>query len=455
MSRLTTRPLARNLAMARLGVGAGARIAAHSLGNVFRSGAARDAADRAFYRDEAETLAETLGSLKGSVMKAGQMLSLYAQYFLPPEAVDVLAGLQDDTPPVDWAVVEPVLRAELGRARAAELEIDPVPLAAASLGQAHRARRRRDGAELVLKLQYPGVAEAIDSDVATLSRVVGMTRLAPSGLDMAPVFDELRDMLYREVDYEHEAECTIAFAERLADDPRYIVPRVYPEYSSQRVLALSFEPGVSLRSRAAHGLPQAQRDALAEQFVELFLREFFDWGMVQTDPHFGNYRLRLDEGAPPRLVLLDFGATRRFDAEFVDGYRDILAGGLLGPRQRIEAGARRIGLIKGRFPPEAMRAFSELVELVMEPFRLPGEAGANAALMTASGAYRYGASDLPPRVGQKIARNSLTRHFRVPPREIVFLHRRLAGAFMACAELRAELAARDHLLPYLQAEATG
>lgn len=450
MSRLTTRPLARNLAMARLGVGTGARIAAHSLGNIFRSDAQRDAADRVFYRDEAEKLADALGSLKGSVMKAGQMLSLYAQYFLPPEAVDVLAGLQEDTQPVAWTVIEPVLRGALTSARMAELDIDPEPLAAASLGQVHRARRRRDGAELVLKVQYPGVAAAIDSDIATLARLVGMTRLAPSGLDMSLVFDELREMLYREVDYQHEADCTTAFAERLAGDARYIVPRIYPEYSSRQVLAMSWEPGVSLRAPVVRTLPQEQRNALGEAFVDLFLREFFDWGMVQTDPHFGNYRLRLVDGEAPRLVLLDFGATRRFDATFITGYRDILAGGLLGPHSRIEAGARHIGLVDARFPAEAMDAFAELVELVMEPFRLPGEEGAHPVLMTAGGAYRYGASDLPPRVGQKIARNALTRHFRVPPREVVFLHRRLAGVFMACAALDAELALRDPLLAYLE-----
>jgi predicted unusual protein kinase regulating ubiquinone biosynthesis (AarF/ABC1/UbiB family) len=453
MSKLTTRPLARNWAMTRLGVGTGARIAAHSVGNLFRSDEGRKTSDSTFYRAEAEKLAEALGSLKGSVMKAGQMLSLYAQYFLPPEAVQVLAGLQDDTAPVDWSVIEPVLRRALGRERLAELEIDETPLAAASLGQAHRARRRSDGAELVLKVQYPGVADAIESDITTLSRLLGMTRLAPRGLDLTPVFNEVREMLHREVDYAHEARFTQEFAERLSGDPRFVVPTIYPEYSTDMLLTMSYESGLSIRAPEVDALPQARRNDLAAAFMELFLTEFFDWGMVQTDPHFGNYRIRLQPGQPPKLVLLDFGATRVFGRGFIDGYRRILSGALIGPREELYEGARQIGLMSERFPPQVMEAFAELIELIMEPFREAGEPGARPQLMNADGAYRFADSDLLPRAAQKAARNSLSRYFRVPPREIVFLHRRLAGAFMACGALRAELAARPLLLQFLQSGA--
>ena len=113
----------------------------------------------------------------------------------------------------------------------------------------------------------------------------------------------------------------------MAGDARHIVPRVYRGDASQQVRALAYEPGLSLRTPTVRGLPQAQRNALGEHFVSLFLHEFFDWGMVQTDPHFGNYRVRLADGAAPRLVLLDFGATRRFDPAFIAAYRELLAGG--------------------------------------------------------------------------------------------------------------------------------
>lgn len=425
MGALKTRPFERNLALTRLGVSAGTRIAAHEFANLFRGAKSRSASDRTFYLERARQLADELGRLKGSVMKVGQMLSLYGQYFLPAEAVEVLAGLQDNTPPVSFRSLQPILKRALGRA-AAELEIDPQPLASASLGQVHRARRKRDGRELVLKVQYPGVADAIDSDINTLARLISMTRLAPRGLNLEMVYAEVREMLHREVDYQAEADHTRTYAQLLAGDARYVVPEVFEDYCSDRVLALSYEPGVSVRDAAVQALPQAQRNALAEAALDLFLRELFDWGMVQTDPHFGNYKVRGGQ-----LVLLDFGATRLFGRGFVEGYREMLRGAVLRDREAILRGAEAIGAMDLSFPRPVLDAFCDLCELIVEPF---------------AGTYDWGASDLPRRAGEKIARNALTRYFRIPPREIVFLHRRLSGVFILLAALRAQWDARPLLL---------
>lgn len=435
ISVLKTRPLQRNLALTRMGVSAGARIAAHELANLFRGADARARSDRAFYQEQAARLADELGRLKGSVMKVGQMLSLYAQYFLPPEAVEVLSGLQDNTPPVSWKSLQPVLARGLGRARLAELEIEHKPLASASLGQVHRARRRSDGLELVLKVQYPGVADAIESDIRTLSRLISMTRLAPSGLNLDPVYAEVKEMLHREVDYLAEREHTERYASLLAGDDRYVVPQLLGEYCSDQVLALSYEPGLNVRDRAVQALPEARRVQLAQAALELFLRELFDWGMVQTDPHFGNYRIRpADDG--DRLVLLDFGATRLFGRGFIDSYREMLRGALRRDHDAILRGATGIGLMHEAFPAPVLEAFTGLCELIVEPFR--------------GGPYDWGGSDLPNRVGAKMARDALSRWFRIPPREIVFLHRRLAGVFILIAALNVRWDARPVLERFLE-----
>jgi predicted unusual protein kinase regulating ubiquinone biosynthesis (AarF/ABC1/UbiB family) len=454
MGELKTRPWERNVALTRMGVAAGAQIAVHEFANLFRGRASQRASDRAFYAGQARTLAAELGRLKGSVMKVGQMLSLYGQYFLPPEAVEVLASLHDDTPPVDWRAIEPVVKRGLGRALN-EHEVDPVRLASGSLGQVHRARRRADGFELVLKVQYPGVADAIESDIRTLSRLIALTRLAPRGLNLEPVYLEVKEMLHREVDYAAELEHTRRFGERLKGDPRYVVPQVLEEYCSDQVLALSYEPGLSAREATVRALPQARRNALAIASLELFLRELFEWGMVQTDPHFGNYKIRINGGQSgisggnptltpvsgngglspisDRIVLLDFGATRMFGRGFVESYREMLRGALAGDRAATLRGAAGIGVMPGDFPAPVRESFVELCELIVEPFR--------------DGDYDWGASDLPRRVGEKIARNAMTRYMRIPPREIVFLHRRLAGAFF----LAATLGARGDARPVLEA----
>ncbi len=435
LTRLPTRPLERNLRLTRLGLTAGSQIAVHSVANLFRSAKSQRASDRTFYRDQAQALADELGRLKGSVMKAGQMLSLYGQYFLPEEAVQVLSGLQDDTPAVEWRALAPMLQRALGRERLRELEIDETPLAAASLGQVHRARRRKDGLQLCIKLRYPGVAEAIESDVSTLHRLVVMTRLAPRGLNLEPVFDEVREMLHRETDYGAEARFTEDYAARLAGDVRYAVPRVLTEYSSDTVLTTTFEQGLHVKDPQVQGLPQARRDALGAAALELFLRELFAWGQVQTDPHFGNYRVRFCPNED-RLVLLDFGATRIFSRGFVEGYAQIVRGALDKDRAQLEQGAQAIGLMQPGFPPEVLEGFAELCDLIVEPFQK-------------GRVYDWGRSDLPQRTTSSIARNALSRHFRVPPREMVFLHRRLAGVFILLATLRAKVDGRAALLQHL------
>lgn len=449
ISSLKTKPLERNIALARLGMGAGAKIAAHSIANIFRGENRRSQADRDFYERQARILADELGKLKGSVMKAGQMLSLYGQYFLPEEAVAVLSQLQDNTPPVQWKVVAPVLEKSLGRARLAELEIEQTPIAAASLGQAHKARRKKDGLELCVKIQYPGVADAIESDIRTLSRLLLMTRLTPKELDLEPVFAEVREMLLREVDYKSERRFTEQFAERLKDDPRFAVPRVIPEYSNDMVLTTTFEEGVSVRDDAVQQLSQERRNKLSWAFLELFLMEFFDWGMVQSDPHFGNYRIRPDGKGGDQIVLLDFGATRMYQKKFIGNYADIVGGAMQHDRERILKGAREIGLMKDGFPKGVLDAFVQMCELIVEPFDLHEQGRTPPWLLNAHGEYRWHESDLPMRSGKVAAMNALSVYFRVPPREIVFLHRRLAGVFIMLATLGAELNAHDLLLRYL------
>ncbi|MEQ1440325.1 AarF/ABC1/UbiB kinase family protein [Fontimonas sp. SYSU GA230001] len=446
ISSLKTKPLERSIALTRLGMGAGAKIVAHSVANIFRGGIERDEANREFYRRQAQILADELGKLKGSVMKAGQMLSLYGQYFLPEEAVTVLSSLQDDTPAVDWKVVRPVLERALGRSRMRELDIDERPMAAASLGQVHRARRRSDGIEVCVKIQYPGVADAIESDIRTLSRLLLVTRLTPKGLDLTPVFNEVREMLHREVDYETERHFTETFAHRLEGDPRFVVPRVLGDYCSDQVLTTTYEHGLHVRHDDVQGLPQERRNALGLGFLELFLTEFFRWGMVQSDPHFGNYRVRIGQGGEPdRIVLLDFGATRIFGHGFIDSYAEIVRGALLRDRDMIFRGAQAIGLMQHDFPRSVLDGFATMCEMIVEPFNAPGDPRTPERLRGPRGAYRWGDSDLPMRAGRIAATNALSLYFRVPPREIVFLHRRLAGVFIMLATLRCELATRELL----------
>ncbi|MCQ8896123.1 AarF/ABC1/UbiB kinase family protein [Limnobacter humi] len=451
LDRIKTGAFERNVALTKMGVGAGAKIASHTVRNLFRRGESKDQANRDFYRQQARELADELGRLKGSVMKAGQMLSLYGQYFLPEEAVEVLASLQDNTPAVSWSFVEPQLIQALGHGVIQKLHIERKPIAAASLGQAHKATVKATGETVVVKIQYPGVADAIDTDIRTLSRLIAATRMAPKALDLTPVFHELRDMLVRECDYVQEKAFTDTFSQQLATDARFIVPKVYPEFCAQRVLTTRYEPGYSVSSPQVQALSQARRNKLAQAFVDLFVTEFFDWKLVQTDPHFGNYRIRIDPaGEHDQIVTLDFGATRPFEPQFVDSYAKIVRGSLLRDRAEIAEGVLEIGLMDANTPQSVLEGFGDLTELIVEPFRKPFSPGVPEHLYTPGGAYCFGPSDLPARVGQTAALKMMSKHFKIPPQEIIFLHRRIGGVLVTLRTLRAELRLHELLKPYLK-----
>lgn len=446
--KLKTGSFDRNAAMARMGMVAGAQYAGHSFGNLFRSKKDRERRNREFYVKQAQYLADELGQLKGSVMKVGQMLSVYGQYFMPPEAIEVLRSLQDDSPPVAWEDLEPVVVERLGRKRLTEIEIDHEPLAAASLGQVHRARRKSDGLELCVKIQYPRLADAIDSDIRTLTQIVRMARIVPRGIELTSIMEEVREMIYREVDYDRELRMTREFSVRLAHDDRFVVPQVFPEYSTETVLVTSFEQAHHVQSAPIENLSHERRNRLAENALTLFLREFFIWGIVQTDPHFGNYKVRINEDGHDQMVLLDFGATREFAPRFLGSYYDLVTGAFEGNSKQLIDGAIGINLLRADSPQHVFDAFARVGMLMIEPFaeNPPPE------MVNARGEYCWGSTDLPFRVSRAVSDAAISRWFRIPPREIVFLHRRLGGVFVLLAVLDAEIKGRSLLAEYLYHE---
>jgi predicted unusual protein kinase regulating ubiquinone biosynthesis (AarF/ABC1/UbiB family) len=449
IGELETRPLFRNLAISRLGVGVGLRLSGHLLANAFRGDEQRAAADAHFYRAQAETLAGELGRLKGSAMKAGQLLALLGQQVLPAEALATLSQLNEMARPVAWATLAPVLRRALGRERMAGLEFDETPIGAASLGQVHRARRRADGAQMALQIPSPGGEEAIDSDVTSLQRLLVLSRLAPRDLDLEPTFAELRRLLHQEADYARERAFTEEYARCLRDDPRFVVPRTYPDYCGPRVLAMSFEDGVGVQDPVVQALPQERRDRLGAWLIELFLTEFFRWGVVQTDPNFGNFRFRPGAGGD-RIVLLDFGACRRFEAGFVDGYRDIVAGALSGDTPRVVRGSIRLRMLRPGLPQEIYDGYARACRIMVEPFADHARDGTPPRLLDAAGNYRFRGSDLLARASAATARNAMTVHFRLPPPGLVFLNRRLMGTFVLLGALDARFNPRPFLLRALR-----
>jgi predicted unusual protein kinase regulating ubiquinone biosynthesis (AarF/ABC1/UbiB family) len=390
---------------------------------------------RSTWLAQIEVLIHQLGELKGTAMKVGQTLSMYGEHLLPKEVNEILKSLQQNSPPLAWSAVEPVLRQELST-RFGELEIEHTPVAAASIGQVHRARRRSDGTVLALKVQYPGVDQAVDTDIKLIKFILSISDLVPRGPRFDQVFAEIREMFLQEVDYTQELKATEAFYQRLTSDPLYHVPRPYPEYSTRRVLATEFIEGQRADSPEVQALSQERRNQIGEAFFKLYLRELLEFQDMQTDPHLGNYMIQTD---PDRLILLDFGAVRTVPPDFLNSYIELMQGGLNNDARQMERGGRLLGLLTAEDSLELVDDYVKLCRLLMEPFN--------------QGVYDWGASDLPKRVAAQVSRIAYAYKLRAPPRELVFLDRKLGGVFIFLSVLKCKFDGRPILTAALRARA--
>lgn len=426
----------RGLSMTKTTISMGAKIASHAVSGVF-SELEKSERLKKLLSSQMEILGRELGELKGSLMKAGQMLSMYGEYFLPPEANEFLRKLQSQSPSLEWPTIEKVLIAELGTEKLALLDVEPEPIGSASLGQVHRAKIKSTGEYISLKVQYPGVEKAIDSDLAALRRLLSVSKLLPKHFATDAIFEEIRIMLKQEVDYDIEKNLTREFAEILKNDKRFKVPVVYDNFSTRHVLATSYEIGLPVLNEEVLKLPQERRNRIGQNVMELYFRELFELGLVQTDPHFGNYLVRIDsEGTNDVLVLLDFGATRRYDLKFLKPYREMNLASIQQDRERVITSCRDLGFLKADDPEEFLEKFVNICYEICEPFYSRGQKWCNEKLTDTEGNYNWAESDLPFRLTKVGTQVALASKFRPPPQEVIFLDRKLTGLFIFLQKLR-------------------
>ena len=223
LSKIKTSFLARGLRLAKMTISTSSSLAAHGLSTLLSDEDEKASKWKDFLKARAKHFSQELGDLKGSLMKAGQMLSMYGEHFLPPEANEMLKSLQSKSPPLEWTAIEKVLKTRLTEDQLSQLEIDPESIGTASLGQVHKARIKKTGQWIALKVQYPGVDKAIDSDLRAIRSFLSVLKLLPKGMQTDQIFAEVRGMLTQEMDYSQEAKSTIEYRERLIGDSRFIL----------------------------------------------------------------------------------------------------------------------------------------------------------------------------------------------------------------------------------------
>lgn len=332
--------------------------------------ASKSAMTDRFHKEAARTLFDGLGKMKGLPMKVGQMLS-YVDDFIPAEHRDAyregLARLQVKVRPMHWEAISEVLRAELGQEpEAVFAAFDREPIAAASIGQVYRATLH-DGREVAVKIQYPGIADAIRSDLKNADALISAFSMVARKVDVERSLADVSARLVEECDYGLEARNQAEFCEIWRGDPEIVIPAVVPELCSERVLVTEFVHGRDWQTVLATD-DEATKARLGRVIFRFVFGTLYGHGVFNADPHPGNY-LFLEDG---RIAFVDFGCVQRYEPETLEAFRSVwiqLLGGARGAElQRTLAHAYQL---PDNLDEEVWRFIEEYIVCSFEPLLAP------------------------------------------------------------------------------------
>lgn len=375
----------------------------------------------------AERLALALCRMRGAALKLGQMLSIQDESLVPAPILAALDIVRQGADVMPRSQLNQVLDSELGPNWSSKLKsFDYEPLAAASIGQVHPAVTK-DDLQVAMKIQYPGVADSIESDIENVKLLLDYTNLIPEGLYLDRAMKVAKEELSRECDYELESSNQKTFRKLLSNVDGFYVPLVVDELSSKKVLTTELIHGIPIDKVAL--LDQETRSYVGKKLLELTLMELFVFRFMQTDPNWGNF---LYNESTRSINLIDFGAARSYPKRFVDDYLRMVVACANCDREGVIEMSKRLGFLTGEESEIMLEAHVQAAFVVGLPFAKPGDYDFRANNITQS----------ISNVGGTMLRHRLTP----PPDEVYSLHRKLAGAFLACIKIGAVVPCREILL---------
>ncbi|KAH7940492.1 hypothetical protein HPB49_000503 [Dermacentor silvarum] len=377
-------------------------------------------------------IVDTLCKVRGAALKIGQILSIQDNTLVSPQIQAIFERVRHSADFMPEWQMERVMVQELGSEWESKVaSFERKPFAAASIGQVHHATLH-DGRAVAVKIQYPGVAKGINSDINNLMAILKYWDIIPRGMYIDNVVSVARRELAWEVDYLREAECAKKFKKLVAPYPEYYVPDVIDELSTAQVYTMELITGTPVDKLV--DASQELRNRVCYSLLKLCLLELYDFNFMQTDPNWSNFFYNGDTDqaskVPTRklcvqIMLLDFGACREFEKSFVDKYMRVIKAAADCDEAKVLAYSKDLGFLTGYEAKVMQKAHVDAVMILGEAF-------------SRDGPFDFGMQNTTRRI-QNLVPVMLQHRLTPPPEETYSLHRKLSGIFLLCAKLRANI----------------
>ena len=378
----------------------------------------------------ANRIVDTLCRVRGAALKLGQMMSIQDNTFISPELQQIFERVRQSADFMPVKQMKKVMRQELGEDWINKFDtFDEKPFAAASIGQVHKARLAT-GQEVAVKIQYPGVADGIESDIKNILSILKMGNILPEGLFVENVMRYARKELAWECDYLREADCQRYYTKLLdsaEETEGFYVPIVYDELCTQRVFTSELISGIPVdRLEKMSSVSQEIKNNVAKRLLRLCLREVFEFRFIQSDPNWSNFFYDIERDV---ISLLDFGSSREYSKEFVNNYMDVIRAAADQDRERVVQSSKKIGFLTGYETQAFERAHTNAIMILGEAFAYDG-------------VFDFGDQKTTKRI-HELMPTLLKYRLTPPPEEVYSLHRKISGVFLLCTKLKAKINCKD------------